>query len=136
MSHEGRVHIEEADGALRIYVPVDPKQRAISYATELPLGLVRLLKICDKEACEAFATVLRESVDILDDILTEKGIIQLSTTGPRVRGLAIRTKNQVGSQKQQSRSSPTPGCMRATRDTWPMRLNASKEYIKELNSCE
>lgn len=136
VSHEGRVHIEEAHGTLRIYVPIDPKQRAISYATELPRALVRLLKISDKGACEAFATVFRESVDILDDILTEKGIVQLPTAEPKGQALAIRTKNQVLSKIQRTCSTSTSSYVKSTWDTTPIKLNVSKGYLAELNSCE
>ncbi|OJI95845.1 hypothetical protein ASPVEDRAFT_119596 [Aspergillus versicolor CBS 583.65] len=130
-SHPGRVHIEDADSTLRIYVPLDPKQRAISYATELPRALVRVLLIRDETACDAFATVLREPVDILDDILTEKGVIQLPTTEPKGQGLAIRTKTQAGSEKQISHSIPSSSYMKSTRNSAAIMLEASEECIKK-----
>lgn len=134
--HEGRVHVSLPYRWLRIYVPRDPKQRAICYAAELPRALVRVLEICDRAACDAFATVLREPVDILDGILTEKGMIQLSTTQPKREGLPIRTKNQVGSGKQLANSASSSGCVKLPQEHTPVKLKATRGYLEKQDSRE
>lgn len=135
-SYPGRTHVRLLDDRLRIYVPRDPRQRAICYAAELPRALVRILGIRDKAACDAFATVLREPVDILDDILTEKGVIQLPTTQSRSEGLAIRTKKEVGFGKQLANSAPSSGCVNLTREYTQIKLKATRGYLEKQDSRE
>ncbi|CEL05721.1 hypothetical protein ASPCAL06837 [Aspergillus calidoustus] len=84
--HNGRVHVEKVDDTLRIYVPGDARERKICYATELPRQLASYLEIYGQAARRVFGTVLREPVEILDDILWEEGIIRLSLDPPREFG--------------------------------------------------
>ncbi|KAL3483545.1 hypothetical protein BJX62DRAFT_244796 [Aspergillus germanicus] len=74
--HPGRLHVEYHGEVLKIYVPSDERERKISYATELPRELVDFLAIDDGAARGMFAAVLREPVDILDNILQEEGILR------------------------------------------------------------
>jgi hypothetical protein len=139
ITQQGRLHFEEVDGMLRIYVPGDKNQRAICYATELPRALVSHLKINDPAARGTFATVLREPVEILDEILNEQGIIRPARK--LSQELVIRTKNQlepkeVGSDSGLSSSSSNTIQPLQSQQSLPIVLKASESYSWEINRSE
>ncbi|KAL4949538.1 hypothetical protein BDW69DRAFT_188227 [Aspergillus filifer] len=129
-THGGRLSFVGNNEAFQIYVPSDRKQRAICYATELPHALVSYLKINHQAACGTFATILRESPDLLDDILEEKGIIYPMPS--LSNKLPIRLKNQFASKSSnidfRSSSTFTQAHDRST----VIKLKANNEYLEGL----
>ncbi|KAL2817700.1 hypothetical protein BDW59DRAFT_165856 [Aspergillus cavernicola] len=132
ISQPGRLHLDEIDSILRIYVPGDERQRAICYATELPQALVRYLKIDDQAACGTFATVLREPVEILDEILNDKGIIRAVIK--RTQGLVIHTKSQLESKEVGSDSTASSNPIQPAQQSLPIILKASESYLQKNKS--
>ncbi|KAL4932062.1 uncharacterized protein BDV17DRAFT_301079 [Aspergillus undulatus] len=131
-SHQGRLHYEVAGDALRIYVPWNDKKRAICYATELPHALVSYLEIDHQAACGTFATILRESLDILDDTLGEKGIIFPVAAVPNE--LPIRTKTQLASKGSNINSTLSSTSTQASHESTVIKLKADEEYIEKQNN--
>lgn len=79
-SSSGRLHIEERNGILRLFVPRGSGQREICYSTELPTALVRYFGISDPAATEGFSAVMMSSVAALEEILDFKGIVRPPST--------------------------------------------------------
>ncbi|KAL2822763.1 hypothetical protein BDW59DRAFT_163576 [Aspergillus cavernicola] len=131
-SHEGRLHHKEIDGALRLYVPGDRKEQAICYATEIPHALVRYLKIDHQAACSTFATILRESPDILDEILGEKGIIHSAIK--LSNELPVRTKSQLGPEGVGKNSGSSSGTTQGPDRSASIKLKTSKQYLEKQDN--
>lgn len=74
--------MEYSDWKLNLFVPSDPVQRRICYSAQLPETLVASHFIDNPAARGTFATVLREPLNTLDDILTEYGITELPILEP------------------------------------------------------
>ncbi|KAL3440459.1 hypothetical protein BJX65DRAFT_314757 [Aspergillus insuetus] len=125
--HKGRLHAEYTDGILRIYVPRDERERKICYATELSRELVSLLEIDDQAARGMFATVLREPVEILDDILQEEGIIRPALTPSRE--LVLRSDEQPGPDEEGFKEEKNA-------DTIPPVQQSLPIIFDECTSCE
>ena len=76
------VHIELDDTKLWFYVPKDKKTRKLCYLNQLPKRLVVLLGIADPTALRVVGSIIAASSDLLDDLLTEEGIIHVPGVEP------------------------------------------------------
>ncbi len=72
------VHIELSETKLWFYVPKDKKSRKLCYLTQLPKTLAVLLGIADPTALRVVGSIIAASSDLIDDLLTEEGIIHVS----------------------------------------------------------
>jgi hypothetical protein len=76
------LHIEEDEKQLRFYVPKDRKDRELCFLNTLPSRLVSHLGINDRAAVKAFGDVFKANAYVLDDLLTELGLMRLPWTDP------------------------------------------------------
>ncbi|KAL2038032.1 hypothetical protein N7G274_009252 [Stereocaulon virgatum] len=115
------LHIEEDEKQLRLYVPKDRKDRELCFLNTLPSRLVTHLGINDRAAVKAFGDVFKANAYVLDDLLTDLGLMRLPWTDPvshRILGdespgdawgsTSHDSSNTSLEQPRQSRAS-TPG---------------------------
>ena len=79
---KAKLHIEEANNHLKIFVPQERRDRELCFVTVLPDRLAAYLGIREREAVKVFGDLLNGSTSILDDILEEHGIVPLPWTEP------------------------------------------------------
>ncbi|KAI9035475.1 uncharacterized protein KD926_003471 [Aspergillus affinis] len=72
-----KLHLQFENEELHIVVPSNGTQRKVCYATQLPAALAGLYASNSPVARGTFATILREPIEALDDILIDYGIPDL-----------------------------------------------------------
>ena len=77
-----KLHIEEANKHLKLFVPQDRRNRELCFVTVLPDRLAAYLGIREREAVKVLGDLLNGSASILDDILEEYGVVPLPWTEP------------------------------------------------------
>ena len=79
----GNLHLQEDENPLRLYVPRDRRLQELCYITQIPTRLALLFSAADPTAAEkVLGDVLKASSVILDDVLIDKGIIQVPGVNP------------------------------------------------------
>lgn len=76
------VHIDIDKQHFQFYVPKEKRSQKLCYLNQLPKRLAILLGMKDTTAIRMIGNIMAASSDILDDLLTEEGIIQVSGVGP------------------------------------------------------
>ena len=76
------VHIDSGEERFQFYVPKDKKSRKLCYLNHLPKRLAILLGMKDTTAIRVVGSIMAANSDLLDDLLTEEGIIQVSGVEP------------------------------------------------------
>ena len=109
----GSLHLESDDACLRLYVPKDRKQRAISYMANIPERLLSSWCIADTTALKVIADVVKAEIYLLNDLLVELGV-------PEVQDLQDLADGEYGEDESEDDSgiddrepSSTSTCRRA-----------------------
>ena len=76
-STDGALHLQDNHDGIRLYVPRDERSRELSYLTQIPERIVSHLKITDRGAAKVFGDVLKSSLNVLDDVLMNHGIVHV-----------------------------------------------------------
>lgn len=71
------VHIDIDQEYVHFYVPKDNRSRKLCYLNQLPKRLAIVLGIEDTTAIRVVGSIMAASSDLLDDLLTEEGIVQI-----------------------------------------------------------
>ena len=74
---KAKLHIEETNNHLKLYVPQGKRDRELCFVTVLPYRLTAYLGIREREAAKVFGDLLKGSTSIVDEILDEHGIVPL-----------------------------------------------------------
>ena len=77
---KAKLHIEETNNHLKLYVPQRKRDRELCFVTVLPYRLTTYLGIREREAAKVFGDLLKGSTSIVDEILDEHGIVPLPWT--------------------------------------------------------
>lgn len=76
------IHIDFDEEHLRLYVPKDKTSRKLCYLNQLPKKLAATLGIADDTAIRVVGNIMAASPALLNDLLTEEGILQVSQVEP------------------------------------------------------
>ena len=77
---KARLHMEETNNHLKLYVPQERKQREVCFCKVLPDKLAAYLGIRELEAVKVLGDILNSSASVIDEILEEHGIVPLPWT--------------------------------------------------------
>lgn len=100
-STSGILHLEDDGTSIRLYVPKDAKLRERCYLTGVPERLVTHLGIEDPSGPKVLGDILKSSLLVLDDVLTDHGIIH-------VTGLTADQDSGAEAHTTTARSADTP----------------------------
>lgn len=101
-STRGVLHLQDDGSGIRLHVPHNDKERELSYLTQVPERIVSYFGIKDRGAAKVFGDVLRSSLIVLDDVLTNHGIVHVQgVTAESMPGNEMPT-----SSESSTRSSP------------------------------
>lgn len=111
----GLFHLTDRDNKLQIFVPRDNKQRETCYLIQLPKALMLYLLIDSPEASRTFSLVIQASVEVLDEVLDEEGIVRIPDYGVpfshinyHVRSLNDPVYKKMGEGMSQACDTKTP----------------------------
>lgn len=77
---KAKLHMEETNNHLKLYVPQEKRQRELCFFKVLPDKLAAYLGIRKQEAVKVLGNVLNGSASIVNDLLEEHGIVPLPWT--------------------------------------------------------
>ena len=96
-----KLHIEESDNCLRLYVPRDNTERELCFLKGLPEGLATYLGINEIKAVKVLGDILKAtSAFVISELLEEHGIDRLPWPDP--------VQNNVSSNKTQESDQLAP----------------------------
>ena len=97
----GNFQLQEDDNLLRLYVPNDRRLQELCYITQIPRRLAQLFSAADSTATEkVLGDVLKASSVILEDVLVDKGIIQISGVNPLPEVVDSRSRSVSDANSQ------------------------------------
>ena len=151
----GNLHLQEDEKLLRLYVPRDRRLQELCYITQIPTRLALLFSAADPTAAEkVLGDVLKASSVILDDVLIDKGIVQVPGVNrlPEIvksRSSSVSDASSVSSQgihapevqDNQSETSEDENTMVGSQDsvydtsTFTSRENTPIHGISRLPTC-
>ena len=79
---KAKLHMEENNNHLKLYVPQEKRQRELCFLKVLPDKLAAYLGIREQEAVKVLGNVLNGSASIVNELLEEHGIVPLPWTEP------------------------------------------------------
>ena len=79
---KAKLHMEENNNHLKLYVPQEKRQRELCFLKVLPDKLAAYLGIREQEAVKVLGNVLNGSASIVSELLEEHGIVPLPWTEP------------------------------------------------------
>ena len=115
------LHVEEDEKQLRFYVPKDRKDRELCFLNTLPNRLATHLGINDRAAVKAFGDVFKANAYVLDDLLTDLGLMRLPWIDPvshripgdefpeDARGSTSHDKSRTYLEEPRQSRASTPG---------------------------
>ena len=130
---KAKLHIEESNNHLKLYVPQDRGDREICFVKVLPDRLAAYLGIQKSGAVEVLGHLLQTSASILDQLLEEHGIVPLPWLEPVQQGapsqeISESDEEDVGLPHQDLTSAEPCGSQRSTpergRDAFQRTANA------------
>ncbi len=74
---KAKLHIEETNNHLKVYVPLERRDRELCFLTVLPVRLAAHLGIQEPEAVKVLGDLFKSSAAILYQLLDEHGIVRL-----------------------------------------------------------
>ena len=83
---KAKLHLEESNKQLKLYVPQDRRHRELCFVTALPNRLAAYLGIQKPEAVKVLGDLLRSSASILDQVFEDYGIVPLPWPEPIEQG--------------------------------------------------
>ena len=90
---KGKIHIEEIDDKLRIYVPRDQRERELCYLVQFPPKLATHLNIGEQIGIKVLGDLLKASIVVVEDVLTDHGIVQVPGLLESVRYIPPREES-------------------------------------------
>ena len=79
---KAKLHMEETNNHLKLYVPQAKRERELCFLNDLPDKFAAYLGIQEQEAAMVLGKVLNGSTSIADETLDRHGIVRLSWTEP------------------------------------------------------
>ena len=140
---KAKLHLEETNQHLKLYVPQDRRDREISFVTYLPDRLAAYLGLQEPEAVKVLGNLLKSSAFILDQLLEEHGIVPLPWPEPIQQGAPAREtmesdEEDVGDLPQVLTSTQPSGSKESTpergRDTFQRTTHATPRLGSRTNS--
>ena len=75
---KSKLHLDESNGTLKLYVPNDESDRELCYLQHLPKRLLRFLSISDPAAEAVISAIMNSSrFSVVDEILKDAGIFEI-----------------------------------------------------------
>ena len=115
---KARLHIEETNNHLKLYVPQEKRDREVCLVKVLPARLVAYLGIREREAVEVFGHLLNVSTSVIDEILDDHGIVPLPWTEPIQQSIP---SHEIPEDDEEDVSEARPGLI--TREPSSSRYN-------------
>jgi hypothetical protein len=116
-----KLHIHESDDKLRIFVPVDPKDRELCYLRLLPQRIFNVLmkkeisaeaaSVTESRIVNVIAALLKSSDFIIDELLEDAGIVQLPFQDEKIGG-SQEQHQEIRSESSPHQSSSSKGNVR------------------------
>ena len=135
---KAKLHIEETNNHLKIFVPQERRDRELCFVTVLPDRLAAYLGIREREAVKVFGDLLNGNTSILDDILEEHGIVPLPWTEPANQENLENDEEDVSEARPDLTPRKPSGLRENTpergRDTFQRTNNATPRLGSRTNS--
>lgn len=90
---KGKIHIEEIDDKLQIYVPRDQRERELCYLVQFPPKLASHLNISEQIGIKVLGDLLKASIVVVKDVLIDHGIVQVPGLLESVRYITPREES-------------------------------------------
>ena len=124
---KAKLHLEETNNHLKLYVPQEKRDRELGLIKILPYKIATYLGIEEQEAVTVFGNLLKGSTSIVDEMLDEHGIVPLAWTEPVQQSTPIHENVESDEEDEESRLGLTSRRPSSSRGNTPERRHDTSQ---------